>query len=449
MTNTPALAGLPKITIDSVVITNAQIRFSDRSLKPNVNLSVQQAGGTISGLSSEQLQHADVKLHALVDNVGPVDITGTINPFSPQATNEVKITARDIELTPTSPYGAKFAGYRIAKGKLNLDLAYHLSGKNLKSENVITLDQFTFGEKVNSPDATKLPVRLGVAILKDREGKIVLDVPVEGSLDDPQLRLGKVINRAIVNILTKVVTSPFSLLGAIFGGHGDEISYESFTPGRSELLPESKEKLDALVKGLYARPGLQLEIEGSIDPDTDREGLKRAQLEQQMKTRKWMSLRKSERATNTVAQVVLTPEERTDFLRKFYGEALGRGTIDLEKLSANTNLAAVAVLLSPKSKEKQKGAAVMMLGNTTQPGGITNAPAGSTLTAITDPMELALLTTFTVADSDLQALASERAKVVRDYILQSGKVEAERLFLTESQPDGVKSEGSRVYVHFR
>ena len=449
-TNATSPAGLPKITIGAVVVTNAQMRFTDRSLTPNVNLSIQQVNGSIAGLSSEELQHADLDLHARVDNVGPVAVTGTINPFSEHSTNNIKIAVSDVDLTPTSPYGGKFAGYRIARGKLNLDLDYHLIGRSLKSENVITLDQFTFGEKVNSPDATKLPVRLAIAVMKDRDGKIVLDVPIEGSLDDPQFKLGRVITRALVNILTKIVTSPFAVLGAVFGGHGEELSYQNFTPGSAGLLPPAKEKLDSLVKGLYERPGLQLEIAGSIDPVADLDGLKQAALEKQLRTRKWNSLRKSERATNTVDQVTLMTEERTDLIRKLYGEALGRGEIDLAKLSANTNTAAMAALLSPKPTGPRKGATLQLEGVKAPEQTSTGAPApAAQVRTVTDPMELALLTTFNVTDSDFQALAAGRAQAVRDYILASGKVEAERLFLTESESGAVKSEGSRVYLQFR
>ncbi len=207
----PAMT-LPQISISEIVITNTQIKFTDRSLTPNVNLAVDQAGGTISGISTSKLQHGDVDLHALVDGVGPAQITGHINPFSGTETNELKIFLTNMDLLPTSPYSGKYAGYRIARGNLSLDLDYHLVGRNLKSQNIITVNQFNFGEKVNSPDATKLPVRLGVAILKDREGKIVLNVPVEGSLDDPKFLIHKVVMRALVDILTKVATSPFSLL---------------------------------------------------------------------------------------------------------------------------------------------------------------------------------------------------------------------------------------------
>ncbi|HEX4351180.1 MAG TPA: DUF748 domain-containing protein, partial [Verrucomicrobiae bacterium] len=215
----PATNNAPvEVSIGAIIITNTTVNFSDLSLKPNVKLMLRSVNGTVSDLGSEKLQHAIVNLNAKVDGTGPVSITGTINPLNGAQTNDLKISVKDVDLTPAGPYSGKFAGYSIAEGKLNLDLSYHLVGKKLEAKNIITLDQFTFGDKVNSPDATHLPVRLAVAILKDRDGKIVLDVPVEGSIDDPKFRIGKVVTRAIENILEKVATSPFSLLGAAFGG---------------------------------------------------------------------------------------------------------------------------------------------------------------------------------------------------------------------------------------
>jgi hypothetical protein len=449
-----ASSPLPEISIGNIVISNAAVRFTDRSLAPNVNLAIGQAGGTIAGISSAELQHADMNLHALVDNIGPVEITGRINPFSGAQTNQLKISAKDVDLTPTSPYSAKFAGYGIAEGKLNLDLDYNLVGRKLKSENVVTLDQFTFGEKVDSPDATHLPVRLAIAILKDRDGKIVLDVPIEGSLDDPQFRIGKVVTRAILNILAKVATSPFSLLGAVFGGGGgEELGYQDFAPGSAELSPADRQKLDLLVKGLYARPGLQLEISGSIDPVADRDGLRRVSLEEQLHTKKWLSLRKSERAATAPGQLVLTPEEQTHWIKKLYGEAWADGKITPALIAANTNLAAIVALIQPGAPQIEKGATLLMKGtpSAAQPPSRAVAAAASPSKPAppTDPMEVLLLAAIPVTDNDFETLAEDRTKAVRAYILQSGKVEVSRLFLTENQTGGVRSDGSRVYVQFQ
>jgi len=450
-TNNLDLTTAPRISIGSIVISNAAFRFTDLSVRPNVNLAIQQAGGTIAGISSEELQHADLNLHALIDNVGPADITGHINPFSGTQTNTIKVSVKDVDLTPTSPYSGKFAGYRIARGKLNVDLQYEIVGKKLSSKNVITLDQFTFGEKVDSPDATHLPVRLAVAIMKDRDGKIVLDVPIDGSLDDPQLRIGKVVTRAIVNILEKVATSPFSLIGAMFGGGGEELGYQDFAPGSAELSPDNVKKLDTMVKALFARPALQLEISGSVDPASDRDGLQRVALEKEIRTRQWQSLGKADRASTTPEQMVLTPGQRTSWVKKLFAEAEDSGKITPALIAANTNLTAAVAQLVARSAHAEKGGELLMQA---APAGTTNSPATavagkSKLAPPADPMEALLLATIPVSDSDLETLAADRAKAVRAYILQSGKVEDTRLFLTENQTGGVRADGSRVYLQFQ
>jgi hypothetical protein len=451
-TNAAPASPLPPITIGSIVISNAAAKFTDRSLTPNVHVTIQQFSGEIAGISSTEPRHADVNLHALVDGVGPIDIVGHINPFSETATNDLKVTFKDVDLTPTSPYSGKFAGYRIAEGKLNLDLAYNLVGRKLTSKNVITLDRFTFGEKVASPDATHLPVRLAIAILKDRNGQILLDVPVEGSLDDPKFRIGKVVVHVLMNILVKAATSPFSLLGALVGGGGEELSYQDFTPGSAVLSPDNEKKLDSLVKGLYERPGLQLEIAGSIDPEADRDGLRRAGLDKQIRTREWTSLGKSERATTTPDQIMLTPKEHAAWVKKLYGEALDKGVINAAFIAANTNLAALAAQIPSRSGKNEKGATLLMkvppatVPKSSQAAGVSHQPKPA---APADPKEALLLAAIPVTDGDFEALASDRAKAVRAYILQTGKVEATRLFLAENQTGGVRSDGSRVYLQFR
>jgi hypothetical protein len=457
-----ALAALPKTSIANVVISNAQIFFTDRSLTPNVNLSIRQAGGTIAGLSSDQLQRAVIALHARVDNVGPVEITGTINPFSQSETNDVKIGAKNVDLTPTSPYVGKFAGYRLAEGKMALDLNYHLTGRKLKSENLITLDRFTFGDKVNSPDATKLPVKLAVAILKDRQGRIELDVPIEGSLDDPEFRMHKVIVRAMVNILTKVATSPFSLLGAIFGGKSEELAYQDFPPGSAEVQLAGKEKLDSLLKALTNRPGLQVEVEGSYDPVADLDGLRHRALEEKLRTRKWLTLRKSERETLPPSQVTFTPEERPKWLKGLYADALSKGEIKISSGQTNQTTAADGSTSGAGAQpvawsqlfpaERDKGAALLMDKETTIRAVPANKTAGTTAeahAAAPDPVEQALLESIAVTDADFAALAAKRAKAVRDYLVENGKAEAERVFLAEAQTGTTKAQGSRAYLQLR
>jgi hypothetical protein len=437
-------APLPQISIGTIVISNTTASFSDRSMQPNVNLTIQDVNGTIAGISTAQLQHADVNLGAKVDGVGPVSITGTINPFSGTQTNTIKIAVHDVDLTPTSPYAGKFAGYQIAEGKLNLNLNYQIIGKQLDAKNVITLDRFTFGNKVDSAEATHLPVRLAIAILKDREGKIILDVPVQGSLDDPKFRISKVVWGTLENILVKVATSPFSLLGAAFGGGGEELGQQDFGPGSAELTVTDKGRLDTLLKALDARPGLNLEIAGSVDAEGDREGLQRAALDGAIRTRLWQKFRKAEQATNSVDAIVLKPATRAKWVKRLYAEAVADGKITPQFIAANTNLAAYAAAGLPKKDVFEKGATKLM---SAARAGQTKPVAAypSKLVPLSDPTEAVLLATYPVSDGDLETLAANRAKAVQAYLLQSGKVTAARLFLKQGES---RRDGSKVMLSF-
>jgi hypothetical protein len=93
----------------------------------------------------------------------------------------------------TSPYAMKFAGYKIAEGTMSLDLRYKVQNSQLEGNNQVVIDKLTLGERVDSPDALKLPIELAIAILKDSNGRIDLGLPVSGSLDDPQFSWGALI----------------------------------------------------------------------------------------------------------------------------------------------------------------------------------------------------------------------------------------------------------------
>ncbi len=436
---------LPQVSVVAIIITNTAVSFTDHSMQPNVSLAIQDMNGSISGISSEQLQHAIVDLHAKADGVGPIAITGKINPLNSTQTNDITISVKDMDLTPASPYAGKFAGYEIAEGKLNLDLNYELIGKKLDSKNVITLDQFNFGDKVESPDATHLPVRLAIALLKDREGKIVLDVPVQGDLSDPKFRVGKVVVRVIENILVKVATSPFSLLGAVFGGGGEELSQQDFALGSAELSAADKSKLDSLLKGLYSRPSLNLEITGSVDANGDCEGLERAAIDREIRTRLWQKFRKAEQATNSVDAIVLTPEVRAKWVKRLYAEAVAAGKVTPQLLAANSNLVAYAAQVLPRNSAFDKGAMKLKRGGGA-PKSAAEAGYQTKLVPPPDPTEAVLLATYPVNDGDLETLAANRAKAVQNYLLASGKVTAARLFLKQGE---LRRDGSKVILSFR
>lgn len=430
-TNAVGLTNMPKLNIATIAISNGWLQLGDRSLLPHVQASVQKINGTITDVSTEELRRAQVHVSAKVDNTGPVEITGKFSPLHLQSASELKVVFHDVDLNPTDPYSGKFLGYRLRKGKLSMEVDYQVSAKQLKGRNHIELDQLTLGEKVDSPDATKLPVKLGLALLKDRSGKIELDVPVEGNLEDPKFRIGGVIWSAVANVFTKIITSPFAALGSLFGGKGEEVRYQEFEPGVSDLQNAAREKLDALSKALYERPGLEVEIEGHTDPAADREALRHRKLEHQLCVAKWTRLRKSEQSITSPEQIVVSPEERQRFLTELY-----RKSVTQTAGPANGSQSALKEsIIKTSVGTEAKGASILM-----------QQPKPDERQQLLTALEQELLNSISVEDSDLRALASERARQVQLYLIESGKVEAERVYLTRSGEQAASNKGSRVYL---
>jgi hypothetical protein len=430
-TNVSAEAGGARIDVTSVVLTNSEIRLADRSITPNVGLTLKAIHGAVRGISSAELRQADIDLFTSVDGTGPVELHGKFNPFNRQQASHFAILSRNVDLNPADPYSGRFLGYGLRKGKLTINLGYEVTARHLKGTNLIQIDQLTLGQKVDSPDATKLPVKLGLALLKDRSGRIELDVPVEGDLDDPEFRLGKVIWRTVGNIFTKLVTSPFSALGSLFGGGGaEEVRFQVFQPGQKELDDAGRKKLVALSKALYERPGLEVEIEGSIDPAQDLLALQRLQLEQALKVLKWKSLRPEEQSALPPDRVTLEAVERERWLSRLYTSVLAATpTNEVARTAALPEKRSTAAPLPPKLRES----------------GLT----GTGPPAPVNEMEQFLLGRMQIAPDQLAGLASSRIRAVQEFLIQEGNVEPQRLFPLEVQAGAVKTEGSKVFLNLR
>ena len=402
---------LGPITIQRVRLSGGKLLYEDRSLEPAVHFSLSRIHGTVSGLSSKELARADVDLEARVENVAPLKLAGKINPLSNNQYTDVTLQTSGLDLMPLGPYSGKYLGYAFKQGKLSLDMKYLLSQRSLQASNLITIDQLMLGEKTGSPDATKLPVKLGVALLKDRNGVIELDVPVEGNLDDPKFRLGRVIVHAIGVVFAKIVTSPFKLLARAFSGSEEDLSFLEYDPGSDALTSAAQEKLNMLVTSLYERPALTVAIRGSVDEATDAGGLKQKKLESLLRQQKWSSLGKKERAATQEASLSLSEAELPELVKSVFKKAWSDGMASL-------------------------------LPGSSQPEG--SAVQGEK-PVTPEEMEAWLLERIGVSADDLRQLAAGRAAQARDYILGTEKVEAERIFLAEGLPEG-DSPGCRAYL---
>jgi uncharacterized protein involved in outer membrane biogenesis len=274
---TPPPAGPPAdIRIGQITLSRGRLNYTDNFIKPNYTAEVTQLTGKIGAFGSlGGTAPAELTLEGQLDNDAPVDIRGSINPLTPVAFLDVTAKAQGIQLANLSPYSGKYAGYPITKGRLNVDVHYLLDQRKLTADNHIFIDQLTFGDRMEGPGISHLPVKLAVALLKDSEGRIDVHVPVSGSLDDPQFSVAGLVWRAIGNLIVKAATSPFRLLASI-GGHGgrEDLGYVEFAPGSAVLDDAGQAKLAEIVKVLAAKPSISLDIVGRVDPAQDENGLR-------------------------------------------------------------------------------------------------------------------------------------------------------------------------------
>ena len=267
-----------RMTIDRIRVENGELDFADLSLSLPFGTRIHKFQGAFNGISTQPGSAAQLELDGQVDEYGLARAVGQLDLFDPTANLDIKVVFRNVEMTNLTPYTATFVGRKIASGKLSLDLEYKIKERQLLGKNQIIMDKLTLGERVESPTAKDLPLDLAIAILQDSDGRIDLGLPVSGSLDDPQFSYGRIIWKAIGNILTKIVTAPFRALGALFGGGGEKLEKIAFEAGEASLTPPEKEKLKQIATVLNKRPGLALTVHPAWSADIDRPVVREARL---------------------------------------------------------------------------------------------------------------------------------------------------------------------------
>jgi hypothetical protein len=306
------------LPVDFVVgatrLVNGRVDFSDRFIQPNYSAQLTELNGRIGRLVSGSREMATLELQGRAAGTALLDIRGALNPTVDPLALDIQAKATDLELAPLSPYAGKYAGYAIERGKLSMDVAYRIEpdGK-LDAKNQLILNQLTFGEKVESPDATKLPVLLAVALLKDRNGVIDINLPISGSINDPQFSVFGIVLKIIGNLLAKAVTAPFSLLA---GSGGDDLSFVAFTPGSAIPTDDGRNVLDKVGKALGDRPELKMTVTGAADPASEREAVQRAALESRLLAERRREMLRGGAPSD--APVSMSAEDRARLLDDLY-----------------------------------------------------------------------------------------------------------------------------------
>ncbi len=373
------------IEVARVSLQNGTIAFDDRHITPHYSSVLTELTGRMTGVTSITTKPANVDIRGKIGRHIPIEITGKVHPFTSNLFVDLKASLKDFNLSPLTPYSGKYAGYKIEKGSLSFDLTYLIAGKKLDADNKVVIDQLTLGDRVDSPEATKLPVSLAITLLRDSEGKINLDIPVTGSIDDPQFSVWRIILQVIVNLLTKAATAPFTLLGSLFGG-GEELSYIEFDVGSTIIAEQNMKKIETLVKALKAKPALKLDIIGGVDMEQDREGLIHDRFQRKLKAQKLNDLIRKGEKVESIDGITIEPQEYKRYLKKaFSAEQFPkpRDSIGMEKSLPDIE------------------------------------------------MEKLMMTHIVITESDLRLLAMKRAEAVSDVIIEKGQFDAGRVFVVE------------------
>ncbi|MFO7749299.1 MAG: DUF748 domain-containing protein [Desulfobacteraceae bacterium] len=265
--------GFP-VDVQRIRIEKGVLDFADLSLRLPFAANIYELNGAIAGLSTKEGAQAQIQLEGRVDEYGTSSIQGEIEPLNIKHFTDIDMIFKNVEMTNLTPYTGKFAGYRIASGRLSLNLKYLIKERELKGSNQIILENLTLGDKVESPDAPDIPLELAVALLKDADGRIDIGLPVSGNLDDPQFSYGDLIWKTLIDFFTKMVTSPFRALAGMLEVENENLKTIEFEPGRSVVPPPEREKVKTLAQALAKRPQLRLKIQGRFDPVKDGDALK-------------------------------------------------------------------------------------------------------------------------------------------------------------------------------
>ncbi len=392
------------VELGKITLKGGKVDYTDNFIKPNYTANLTDMEGKIGAFGTKSTEPAPVSLDGKINGSSPINIDGSINPLAPTAYVDIKAKADAIELTGLSPYTTKYTGYPIVKGTLTVDVHYLLDTGKLTADNHIFIDQLTFGDHVESPDATNLPIRLAVSLLKNSKGQIDVRVPISGSLSDPQFSIGSIILGAFMNLIVKAATAPFSLIASAFGsvtgaGAPQDLAYIEFAPGYSTLTPESQQKLDTVAKALADRTALKLNIEGRVDPKFDTEGFKEASLDHSIQK---LSHQSAGDSADAKPSAKLSQEDYNKYLKKVYSAG------DFKK---------------PRD--------AIGLSKTLPP----------------DQMKKLILENTPATDQDLKNLADARANAVRAY-LGKQKVDSGRMFIIAPKMDatGIKDPGKTTRV---
>ena len=442
----PSQANELAIAVNTISIENGKAYFADHSLTPKFASAIESLNGKVLGIDSRSTSPANVDITGKIDNYAPVKLAGTIHPLKDDIDLDLDFSVKGAELTSVNPYSGTYMGYYIDKGLLSLAVQYKLNGKALEGKNRVVIDQLTLGKKSNSEQALSLPLGLAIALLEDRNGVIDLGLDVSGDIDSPDFSFGSIILNAIGNIITKAVTAPFSLLANLVGSD-DELDNVEFGFGEHSLDADAQEKLNTLAKALKKRPGLRVNIEGTVNAMSDASALAQRQLNTTLLTRSGYA--DSPATTGNVStnekSLAGGENESSNTLGRVQRDSISGSSIPLEGPLADALLSYYVEVFTPDLNQEYDNMVAQLypeLANSDNEQSQKSADNNKEVIneeSVNRALSIArynkLRNNIDIPESDLILLADARSKAVKGYLANEAEVEANRLFLLNTQHD--------------
>ncbi|MES2978370.1 MAG: DUF748 domain-containing protein [Pseudomonadota bacterium] len=414
------------VRVGRVRLQNANLDFTDLSLRPQFSAKIHDLNGVISGISSSAEARSQIQLDGEVDEFGLARIRGELNPANLSNNTALNVVFKNIDMVPASPYSMKFAGYQVAEGKISLDLQYKVQNGKLEGNNLIVIDKLTLGPRVDSPDALKLPLELAIALLKDSDGRIDLGLPVSGDLNDPQFSYGGLIWKAIGNLLTRIVTSPFRALGSLLGVGGDKLEAIDFDAGSGRLLPPEKEKLKQVAQLLAKRPQLKLSVAGQYSEAADGAALRARAVRMELARRTGMKLQPGEEP----GPIDLSDRATRGALREFYAQRFGDAELDKQKKAAENEAASPSSTQAADGKPASAEARLPLLQRMGKL--VQGEPQVADASAFYNKLRTRLEQEQALPADALTSLGAERARAIVAALTESG-IDSTRAQATPSE----------------
>ena len=248
-----------KISIDDLVLDQAEVLYEDHTLPEVFHYEISDIHLTSKRFTLDG--DNTVHLQAMLNHVGKLFVNwqGSLNGLE---NHNLTLMLSNVQVADFSPYTMQMFGVPVSAGTLSFRSQNVISEGNIKGLNKLQTASLTLGDKIKHfrPTFPKVPLKLGLYLLADRNNNISVDLPVSGNLKDPKFSYRKTLRKVFFNVLAKVSASPFRLMT----DHDNNLKYIPFDPLQFDFSPEQYVMLDNVVVTLQSRSDLAIMLEEQV-----------------------------------------------------------------------------------------------------------------------------------------------------------------------------------------